>query len=196
MYPEEKAKDNPRAILKDLNFIGRDRFFALGPEKKALFEEQLRRDVELMQKLRIMDYSLLTGIHNVLRGNVDNLRDNMLTVFQVRRERISVRERPTAMLTINFRQPETVKIRRRGTMLQNNADKTALRKAVQRSDPKALSETNKLPDQDMSERRLFLFYQDEGGMRATGPDNVELSMIYYLVSRRLWKSIFRTRRLI
>ena len=71
-------------------------------------------------------------------------------------------------------------------MLQNNADKTALRKAVQRSDPKALSETNKLPDQDMSERRLFLFYQDEGGMRATGPDNVELSMIYYLVSRRPW----------
>lgn len=87
MYPEEKAAENPRAILKDLNFVGRDRHFALGPEKKALFEEQLRRDTELMQKLGIMDYSLLTGIHNVVRGNVDNLRDGMLTVFQVRRAR-------------------------------------------------------------------------------------------------------------
>lgn len=37
-----------------------------------------------MQKLGIMDYSLLTGIHNLVRGNVDNLRDGMLTVFQVR----------------------------------------------------------------------------------------------------------------
>ncbi|KAM0787848.1 hypothetical protein ACM66B_003901 [Microbotryomycetes sp. NB124-2] len=159
MYPEEKARDNPRAILKDLNFIIRDRFFFLGPEKKALFQEQLRRDVELMQRLGIMDYSLLTGIHNVARGNVDNLRDNMLTVFQ----------------------PETVKIRRRGTMLQNDADKTALRKAVQRSDPKALGDgPDKLPDRDMSERRLFLFYQDEGGMKATGLDNSEMDMIYYL----------------
>lgn len=84
IYPEEKALNNPTAILKDLNWIGRNRHLALGPEKKALFEEQLRRDTQLMQKLGIMDYSLLTGIHNLVRGNVDNLRDGMLTVFQVR----------------------------------------------------------------------------------------------------------------
>lgn len=80
------------AILKDLNWVGRKRELALGPEKKALFEEQLRRDTELMQKLRIMDYSLLTGIHNVVRGNVDNLRDGLLTVFQVRSRSSSLLE--------------------------------------------------------------------------------------------------------
>lgn len=42
-----------------------------------------------MQKLRIMDYSLLTGIHNIGRGNVDNLRDGMLTVFQVSSQLLS-----------------------------------------------------------------------------------------------------------
>lgn len=83
IYPEEKAKNNPEAILKDLNWIQRGRELALGPEKKALFEAQLKRDTELLQRLGIMDYSLLTGIHNVHRGNVDNLRDGMLTVFQV-----------------------------------------------------------------------------------------------------------------
>lgn len=31
-----------------------------------------------------MDYSLLTGIHNLDKGNSDKLRDNMLSVFQVR----------------------------------------------------------------------------------------------------------------
>ncbi|KAM0750586.1 SAICAR synthase-like protein [Meredithblackwellia eburnea MCA 4105] len=157
--PEEKAKANPNSILKDLNWVGRGRQFDLGPEKKALFEEQLRRDTELMQRLGIMDYSLLTGIHNVQRGNVDNLRDGMLTVFQ----------------------PEAPKVRRRQpTQVKRDADASALRQAIQRSDPKALSESNKLPDVDTSESRRFLFYQDEGGIRATGDNNEDLQVIYYL----------------
>lgn len=73
-------------------------------------------------------------------------------------------------------------MRRKPTLVKRDADASALRKAVQRSDPKALSDSNKLPEQDMSERRMFLFYQDEGGMRATGPDNEDLGVIYYLVS--------------
>lgn len=83
-----------------------------------------------------------------------------------------------------YSQPDTVKMRRRPTLIKSeaDADATALRKAVQRSDPKALSETNRLPDQDNSERRLFLFYQDEGGMRATNANNEDVGVIYYLVS--------------
>lgn len=72
-------------------------------------------------------------------------------------------------------------MRRKPTLVKRDEDATALRKAVQRSDPKALSGANELPEQDMSERRMFLFYQDEGGMRATGPDNEDLGVIYYLV---------------
>lgn len=158
IYPEEKAVDNPAAILKDLNWVTRNRQLSLGPEKKALFEEQLRRDTELMQKLGIMDYSLLTGIHNIGRGNVDNLRDGMLTVFQ----------------------PDTVKVRRKPTQLKRDADASAVRQAVQRSDPKALSHKNALPEQDTSERRMFIFYQDEGGFRATGDENEDVGVIYYL----------------
>lgn len=84
IYPENLAATNPTAILKDLNWVTRHRYLYLGPEKKALFEEQLRRDTELLQKLRIMDYSLLTGIHIGRRGNLDGLRGEMLSVFQVR----------------------------------------------------------------------------------------------------------------
>lgn len=29
---------------------------------------------------------------------------------------------------------------------------------------------------------MFLFYQDEGGIRATGDNNEDLGVIYYLVS--------------
>ncbi|GAA5999096.1 1-phosphatidylinositol-4-phosphate 5-kinase [Rhodotorula paludigena] len=158
MYPEEKAAANPHAVLKDLNWVQRHRQLALGPEKKALFEEQLRRDTELLQRLGIMDYSLLTGIHNGIRGNSDGLREDKLSVFQ----------------------PDTVKVSRKPTQIKRDADASALRKAVQRSDPQALGGKHELPEHDNSERRLFLFYQDEGGMRATGDSNEDLGVIYYL----------------
>jgi 1-phosphatidylinositol-4-phosphate 5-kinase len=82
-YPEEKAVNNARAVLKDLNWIHRNRTLDLGPEKRALLTEQIRRDSELLKKVHVMDYSLLVGIHNMRRGNRDNLRSNTLKVFSV-----------------------------------------------------------------------------------------------------------------
>jgi 1-phosphatidylinositol-4-phosphate 5-kinase len=82
-YPEAKAKVNPRAVLKDKNWVHRGRTLELGPEKRALLTEQLRRDEEFLKKMRVMDYSLLVGIHNMERGNRDNLRENQLSVFHV-----------------------------------------------------------------------------------------------------------------
>jgi 1-phosphatidylinositol-4-phosphate 5-kinase len=83
-YPEEKAAQNPRAVLKDLNWINRGNRLVLGPEKCALLTEQLRRDTEFLKSIHVMDYSLLVGIHNMSRGNKDNLRRNTLKVFSVR----------------------------------------------------------------------------------------------------------------
>lgn len=83
-YPEDKAVQNPRATLKDLNWINRSKSLEIGPEKRALLTEQLRRDSELLKEIHVMDYSLLIGIHNMQRGNRDNLRRNTLKVFSVR----------------------------------------------------------------------------------------------------------------
>jgi 1-phosphatidylinositol-4-phosphate 5-kinase len=81
--PEEKAAANPRAVLKDLNWIKYNKQLELGPEKRALLTEQLRRDAELLRSINVMDYSLLVGIHNMQRGNRDNVRKNTLKVFSV-----------------------------------------------------------------------------------------------------------------
>lgn len=135
-----------------------NRSILLGPEKKQLFEEQLRRDTQLLQRLGIMDYSLLTGIHMFSRGNLDNIRDTQLTIFQ----------------------PDPVHLSRAPTQVKRDRDALALRNAVERSDPKALSSSNGLPSADLSERRLFLFYQDEGGIRGTGESDEDLGVIYYL----------------
>lgn len=82
-YPEEEAKKKPRAVLKDINWVNRERTLEFGPEKRALLSEQLRRDMEFLKRMRVMDYSLLVGIHNMERGNKDNLRENQLSVFHV-----------------------------------------------------------------------------------------------------------------
>lgn len=56
-----------------------------------------------------------------------------------------------------------------------------MRKIVKRSDPKAMSSAiQELPTIDSTDRRHFLFYQDEGGLRATDEANHAMDIIYYL----------------
>ncbi|OCF43100.1 1-phosphatidylinositol-4-phosphate 5-kinase [Kwoniella heveanensis CBS 569] len=157
-YPEEKAAKNPRAVLKDKNWVNRGRTLELGPEKRALLTEQLRRDMEFLKRVKVMDYSLLVGIHNMERGNRDNLRENQLTMFH----------------------PEVPPVRRKPSAAKGPSEASNVRKAVRRSDPKMLDVTSQLPNSDSADRRHFLFYQDEGGLRATDEANMNMDVIYYL----------------
>ncbi|KAJ7510299.1 hypothetical protein B0H11DRAFT_1701789 [Mycena galericulata] len=163
-YPEAKAATNPRAVLKDLNWINRGKMLELGPEKRALLTEQLRRDAELLRKIHVMDYSLLIGIHKMERGNRDNVRRNTLKVFS---PDIPMTRRATAAAAKGGTSPEAI----------------AMRRAMRESDPKRLGHgkgTIRLPEEDTGDRRDFLFYQDEGGLRATDEANDPLDKIYYL----------------
>jgi len=326
-YPEEKAKEKKGAVLKDLNWIHRNREIELGPEKFALFQAQLKSDVALLDRLNIMDYSLLIGLHDMRRGNTENLRQDALQVFQpetavqanvtaagtavvpsgasaqqqgagsgaavaapgggLQRKRTRSQSRgpsrrmsqtdasqiapsihgvegsersvsragtidgsahghaqaPSRSSTSNLGHlanhsatglgsaapganpaggaPTTPRegssasgpapfagLKRSFTIAsvlpsaggsagasgsgsgaapsgskarQAEKDAFALREAVRRSDPKALSAvTTELPDHDASERRHFLFYQDEGGFRSTDANNEPGQTIYYL----------------
>jgi 1-phosphatidylinositol-4-phosphate 5-kinase len=67
-FREEELEKNPRATLKDLNWLRRNLHLEFGPTKKKAFIEQMERDVKLLQRLKIMDYSLLVGIHDLERG--------------------------------------------------------------------------------------------------------------------------------
>lgn len=158
-YPEEKAKTNPRAVLKDINWVNRGRTLEFGPEKRALLSEQLRRDMEFLKKINVMDYSLLVGIHNMERGNRDNLRETTLAVFN----------------------PQTMPVRRKPSSVKAGAEAKTVRRAVARSDPKRLlNASSQLPQDGSADRRHFLFYQDEGGLQATDEQNQPMDMIYYV----------------
>lgn len=61
--------DLSKVTLKDLNWVENKQKIKFGPEKRKLFLEQLERDVLLLKKINVMDYSLLLGVHDVKTGN-------------------------------------------------------------------------------------------------------------------------------
>ena len=173
-YPEETAKQKPGAVLKDLNWVHRNRRLELGPEKRALFLTQLQRDTHLLQRLGIMDYSLLLGFHDMTRGNSENRRKDTLKVFQPKLEE-----------NVNEDQPlgGTTSLQRRvSNAIHRDRDARNIRMSIKRSDPKNLDKdpTQALNNADIAERRHFWFYQDEGGYRATDDQNDDLDIIYYV----------------
>lgn len=52
------------AVQKDLNFAEQRRRIVLGRDQVLLFAETLRADTNYLKELRIMDYSLLLGVHD------------------------------------------------------------------------------------------------------------------------------------
>ncbi|XP_034612138.1 phosphatidylinositol 5-phosphate 4-kinase type-2 beta isoform X1 [Trachemys scripta elegans] len=68
---KEKAKDLP--TFKDNDFLNEGQKLHVGEESKKHFLEKLKRDVEFLAQLKIMDYSLLVGIHDVDRAEQEEM---------------------------------------------------------------------------------------------------------------------------
>uniref|UniRef100_A0A8C4NJB6 Phosphatidylinositol 5-phosphate 4-kinase type-2 alpha n=1 Tax=Eptatretus burgeri TaxID=7764 RepID=A0A8C4NJB6_EPTBU len=66
---KEKAKELP--TLKDKDFINEKQKLFVGEENKKMVLGKLKKDVEFLATLKIMDYSLLVGIHDVERAEIE-----------------------------------------------------------------------------------------------------------------------------
>ncbi|KAK2609614.1 hypothetical protein N8I77_003108 [Diaporthe amygdali] len=168
-YREEDLEKNPRATLKDLNWLRRKRHLELGLEKKRLFMEQLQKDVKLMQKLHIMDYSLLIGVHDTRKGNDENLRARNLQVFSPGGAQAS--DDPNQVL---MRTP---------SKLENQRRAAQMRQLIKSERPVPMGQSlSGMPDvlEEGAAKSESLFYSDDGGMRATHEDNMPGEEIYYL----------------
>ncbi|KAM5282542.1 LOW QUALITY PROTEIN: phosphatidylinositol 5-phosphate 4-kinase type-2 alpha-like, partial [Hipposideros larvatus] len=67
---KEKAKELP--TLKDNDFINEGQKVYIDDNKK-MFLEKLKKDVEFLAQLKLMDYSLLVGIHDVERAEQEEV---------------------------------------------------------------------------------------------------------------------------
>ncbi|PVF93524.1 SAICAR synthase-like protein [Serendipita vermifera] len=207
LLPDSKLEENPNAVMKDLNWIQRGRVLELGPYKRALLTEQLRRDVEFLKSIRVMDYSLLIGLHSVKRGNKENIRSTTLKVFkpdikdvpdvdasvgarkwigikhamEVRRAILVAQRQHQSTSGPNSAITESSPQDRKVSGSNNKGEKTLSRQgtfsskaqlkertSTSRSPLHALESSN-LPDIDPapSDRSGFIFYDDDGGFRAT-----------------------------
>ncbi|KAK9316024.1 hypothetical protein V1524DRAFT_394697 [Lipomyces starkeyi] len=157
-YDERKLKDNKHATMKDLNWLRRDKYITLGPRKRDQFMKQLETDVKLLERLNIMDYSLLIGIHDLRKGNTEHIRDSTLTVF-------------TPGQQILERTPSRLERDRR----------LSLRRAFSTANPASLEQViDVLRSDEYPGRKSFTFYADDGGFRATDEHDGPLNEIYYL----------------
>ncbi|KAK0725456.1 hypothetical protein B0H67DRAFT_598707 [Lasiosphaeris hirsuta] len=168
-YKEDDLETNPRATLKDLNWLRRKRHLELGMQKKQLFLAQLQKDVKLLQRLKIMDYSLLVGIHDLQRGNEEGLRGKTLRVFN-----------PGGGAPEEF-DPHSV-LMRTPSKLENQRKARELRQMIKSERPVLMGETTSMPEEleEGQSRPGFIFNQDDGGFGATHEDNSPGDEIYYL----------------
>lgn len=166
-FREEDLEKNPRATLKDLNWLRRDLHLELGPTKKQAFIEQMRKDVKLMQKLHIMDYSMLIGIHDLEKGNEENLREKTLKVFQPGGEAAE--------------EPQPNQLMRTPSKLETARKARELRQSVKTQKPVPMEQTSaRMPDELEDAKKHFFFYSDDGGFQATHEDDRPGEEIYYL----------------
>ena len=163
-FKEDDLENNPRATLKDLNWLRRKNHLEFGPQKKHLFIEQMKKDVALLKKLKIMDYSLLVGIHDLSKGNEENLRDKTLQIFQP-----GVEKEESDLMTRTQSKLETARKARE------------LRDIIKREKPIPMDQSvHRMPEEMLEERRNFLFYSDDGGFKATHENGELGDAIYYL----------------
>ena len=170
-FHEQELATNPRATLKDKNWLRRNHHLEFGPAKKAIFIEQMRQDVALLRRLGIMDYSLLVGIHDVTRGNEENLRDKTLQVFQPGGD-----EAPPPP-----QQPQQEKgmLVRTPSKLESARKARELRQIMKREKPVPIDQGT-LDPSGHAAKKNFTFYSDDGGYRASHEDGSDGEEIYYL----------------
>ncbi|KAJ3036745.1 Phosphatidylinositol-4-phosphate 5-kinase [Rhizophlyctis rosea] len=171
--PEEEAKTNPRAVLKDLNWLKREKHIALGPEKRHIMIEQMERDVEFLKSQMIMDYSLLIGVHDLVKGNKDNIRDQTLAVFdpeQLAKATAEVEAGASAEQPLPQRNSK-----------RPPSKAQAMKRALTRTEAIQLGPSNsRLPDDSPAERKYCVFYQDAGGFQSTDDANLPSKELYYI----------------
>ena len=128
----------------------------------------MQRDVALLQKLKIMDYSMLVGIHDLERGNEEQLRDKTLKVFQ-----------PGGDNTEDQNPPAMGALARTPSKLETAKRAKELREMVKNEKPVSMDQMlDKMPQG--AHRKDFYFYADDGGFQATHENDLPGEEIYYL----------------
>ena len=62
-FTTDEERQDPNVVLKDLDWINSGRKLHLGADKKRRLLAQIKKDCALLERLEVIDYSMLVGIH-------------------------------------------------------------------------------------------------------------------------------------
>ncbi|ORY51012.1 SAICAR synthase-like protein [Rhizoclosmatium globosum] len=162
LTPEESAK-KPGAVLKDLNWLEKNRKVFLGPIKRDILVNQMEKDVAFLVANHIMDYSLLIGVHDLVKGNSHNIRDSVMSVIEPSAQDLNTHQalnRRSTMIS-------PISVKRRQTIIEAESIKQGAANA-------------KLDIALPPERAFCVFYKELGGFLSTNVNNEIMRDLYYI----------------
>lgn len=154
---EQTESTGPMHVLKDINWIQNNEKLLFGPLKASLLIDQLEVDVAFLRSARIMDYSLLVGIHDMITGNKEKIRDANLAEFVV----------CTYLI-----QPDEGALKRKRT-------KRTMKRSSS-SGPDFQTNPTQLPRHTPDERKLHSFYCEHGGFQGSDQENNPIPILYFI----------------
>ncbi|KAI5302820.1 Phosphatidylinositol-4-phosphate 5-kinase, partial [Ascosphaera pollenicola] len=193
-YREEDLARNPRATMKDLNWLRREKRLHCGPLRKEVFLAQVKRDVALLQRCNIMDYSLLVGMHDTRKGNDEQLRDRALQVYQpgnkggqlkglgsgaeeqARQSADSSGPAQDGSVLAQAQGPRIPNLEHTSSQKYSRPSRQSFREMsipLERMKDKSVEEI-------LDQTKQLVFYSEEGGFRATNQAGDAIGEIYYL----------------
>lgn len=178
MLGREYTPDPRKSIVvyKDLDWLRKHKRIVLGHERRERLVKQLDIDVKFLEKVNVMDYSLLVGIHDRSQGNAaldDALRK--FAQFGPQDERQSQGEKQAASAAVSGGGSGS-KQHRSGN---SNTEKefASLQMLLQRATPERLKEFDFADDA----RSQSYFYREHGGFFSTDENNREQEDVIYYV---------------
>jgi 1-phosphatidylinositol-4-phosphate 5-kinase len=169
--PKEREQEVP--VLKDLDFLEGKMKIRIDPEKSKILASQLDRDSQFLQKLNIMDYSLLLGIHYS-----DREHDPVLAYISQSPPSDAENPNPEELA-----QRLAVMRRQSHYGLQNQQNvittKTATEYFMDSSLPESLV-TPKNEKQKPREKDVSVFNSDLGGVQGVNEDGSRANCFYYM----------------
>lgn len=154
---DSDSTKNNHKILKDLNWIENKETIRFGSIKNELFLNQLKADVKLLIKLKIMDYSFLIGIHDLTKFEKEDdiIKNKKLSVFSPISSSIKDLKSTNLKTLDNFNDLQ------RSNNTNNNSDS---------------GNKYSMP----AVRPGSYFHSDDGGVISTDLNNENLDHVYYL----------------
>ncbi|CAO3585740.1 unnamed protein product [Absidia cylindrospora] len=194
---DDEISKNPYAVMKDQNWVIRKKKLELGPEKRHLFLSQLEKDVEVLIRLNIMDYSLLIGVHGIEKGNEERFRDQRLQMIETRG--LDLERLPSKQQKL-----KNVKYTASPIPLVADSQLAPNPSQEQVSTVCAIIDANHTNIFSLlsSRRRHCVFYADNGGFQSSDASDEDSDLLYFIgvidiltpynfvkKSEHIWKSI-------